>query len=390
MKPGKYEQNPRYPPPKHGEPPLHAAARLGQHECIRQLVGEGCDINLAFNMCLDPGACPMLATPLMVAAGSGYGSSRETMHILLTLGADPLRKGDAGTIARYAARGLGWNYLPGGDASRLRLCLELGCDPNETDTRGVTLLADAAKTGDVDRVKVLLEAGASPNASSIIVHTSPSSLKYLGKKYDNTAPWSFQIPLHNAVEVDEVEIVNLLLAAGADIDATEKGRETALFIVRSPEVARVLVRAGLDVEGKDCHEWSPLVNAVNDGSLEAVQALISVGADVNATHDRGFTVFMSAVGSAERNVEIMKALIEAGANAHAISELGWNAFHAAIDVNGGEANMEESIRSTLQFLLQLGVDINHKDAQGVSPLERARRYGTDVEVKVLLELGAVP
>ncbi|MDH4188053.1 MAG: ankyrin repeat domain-containing protein [Nitrospira sp.] len=332
----------------------------------------------------------MLATPLMVAAGSGYGSSRETMHILLNLGADPLRKGGAGTIARYAAGGLGWNYLPGGDASRLRLCLELGCDSNETDTRGVTLLADAARTGDLDRVKVLLEAGASPNASSVVVPTSPSTLKCLGETYNDSAPSSFQIPLHNAVEADEVEIVNILIAAGANINATDKGGETALFAVQSPEVAQVLVRAGLDVEGKNWLGWTPLVNAVRDGSLEGAKALISVGADVSTTNDRGFTVFMSAVGSDERNVEIMKELIEAGANAQAVTELGWNAFHAAVDVNGPEANTEESIRSTLQFLLNLGVDINHKDVQGVSPLERAKRYGTKVEVKVLRELGAMP
>jgi ankyrin len=326
----------------------------------------------------------------MVAAGSGYGASKETMHILLNLGADPLRKSETGTIARYAAGGLGWNYLLGGDASRLRLCLELGCDPNETDTCGVTLLANAARTGDLDRVKLLLEAGASPNASNVIVPTPPTSLKCLGDKYDDTAPSSFQIPLHNAVEADDVGIVNLLIAAGANINATDKGRETALFIVRSPEVARELVRAGLNVEEENWLGWSPLVSAVSDGSLEGVKALISVGADVNATNDRGYTVFMSAVGSAERNVKIMKQLIEAGANAHAVSELGWTAFHAAIDVNGPEANTEESVRSTFQYLLSLGLDINHKDEQGVSPLEKAKSFGTEIEVKVLLELGAMP
>jgi ankyrin repeat protein len=127
-----------------------------------------------------------------------------------------------------------------------------------------------------------------------------------------------------------------------------------------------------------------------DGSLDGVKALLSVGANVNATHDRGFTVFMSAVSSSERSLEIMKVLVESGANPRAVSELGWNAFHAAIDVNGPDANTEESIRSTFELLIQLGVDINHKDAQEVSPLERAKRYGGEVEVKVLLQLGATP
>jgi len=127
-----------------------------------------------------------------------------------------------------------------------------------------------------------------------------------------------------------------------------------------------------------------------DGSLDGVKALLSVGANVNATHDRGFTVFMSAVSSSERSLEIINVLVEAGANALAVSDLSWNAFHAAIDVNGPDANSEESVRSTFERLIQLGVDINQKDAQGVSPLERAKRYGGDTEVKVLLQLGAMP
>jgi ankyrin repeat protein len=97
---------------------------------------------------------------------------------------------------------------------------------------------------------------------------------------------------------------------------------------------------------------------------------------------------MSAVSASERNLEIMKVLVAAGANPHAVSELGWNAFHAAIDVNGAEANTEESIRSTFEYLVTLGADINHKDAQGVSPLERAKERGTESEVKILLQLGA--
>jgi uncharacterized protein len=389
MKLVRFEQNPQYLPPKQDEPALHRAARLGDHERLRRLVNDGRDINLPFDIRLDPGARSTLATPLMVAAGSGDGASLETMRLLLELGADPLLNLGQASVARFAAGGLGWNYLPGGDAPRLRLCLALGCDPNETDERGVTLLADAAATGDIDRIKVLLDAGAKPNAAGTVVPTLPF-LRFPGSPFDDNAPSSFRIPLHNAVEVNEIEIVTLLIAAGADAQAVDNGGRTALFSARSSEIARVLIDVGPDVEAQDCLGWAPLVAAIKDGSLEGVKALLSVGANVNATHDRGFTVFMSAVSSSQRSLEIMKVLVEAGANPQAVSELGWNAFHAAIDVNGPDANTEESIGSTFELLVQLGVDINHKDAQGVSPLERAKRSYGDTEVKVLLQLGAVP
>src|SRR5207244_3993288 len=81
MKLVRFEQNPHYLPPKRGEPPLHRAARLGDHERIRRLVNEGRDINLPFDIRLDPKGRSALATPLMVAAGSGDGASLETMRL---------------------------------------------------------------------------------------------------------------------------------------------------------------------------------------------------------------------------------------------------------------------------------------------------------------------
>lgn len=387
MNKGHFKQNPNYLPPKKDEPALHRAARIGDHESIRRLVKEGTSVDSLFDIRLDPGARSMLATPLMVAAGSGDGSSVETMRILLDLGAKPLLNHGRGTIARFAASGLGWNYLPGGDVARLRLCLDLGCDPNETDLRGVTLLADAAATGDVERVKVLIERGANPNVSDAVVPLSFPTLP--DSPFDENAPFSFRIPLHNGVEADDIEIVRMLVEAGAEIQAVDNTGRTALFSARSSIIAQLLIDYGMDIEAQDYLGWTPLVAAIFAGSLQGVTALLDVGANANATHDRGYTVFMSAVSSSERSPEIIKAILEAGANPQAVSDLGWNAFHAAIDVNGADANTEESIRTTFELLVKCGVNINHVDNNGVSPLKRAEQWGTEIEVKVLLELGAV-
>ena len=84
----------------------------------------------------------------------------------------------------------------------------------------------------------------------------------------------------------------------------------------------------------------------------------------------------------------MKLLIEGGADPQAVTDLGWNAFHAAIDVNGPDANSEESVQATLDFLMDLGVDINHRDNTGESPLWRALHFGTEIEVEALRKRGA--
>lgn len=389
MKREPFEQNQSCLPPKEGEPPLHRAARMGEDAAIRELVREGADVNELFDVRLDPGGRHAMATPLMVAAGSGYGATVQTMRLLSELGANESLATDFGSIARFAAGGLGWNYLPGGDVARLQYCLSLGCDPNEIDRRGVSLIADAANTGDVQRVRVLIEAGANPNiAPNAIVGGLPKMENIPNYPFDDNAPFSFQIPLHNAVLTDAFEMVTILLAAGAQVHTLDRGRETALFNAQSAKVAQVLIDAGLNLEHANCLGWTPLVVAINDGSVDGVRAFLSVGANVNATHDRGFTVFMSAVSSSERNLEILRLLIEAGADPRAVTDLGWNAFHAAVDVNGPDANRKETVEATYDLLVQLGVDINHRDHTGETPLLRALHFGTEIEVEALRKRGA--
>jgi ankyrin repeat protein len=67
----------KFAPPKEGEPPLHRAARVGDHDAIRSLVSSGVPVDDRFNIRLDPGAREELATPLMVAVGSADGASTE-------------------------------------------------------------------------------------------------------------------------------------------------------------------------------------------------------------------------------------------------------------------------------------------------------------------------
>jgi ankyrin repeat protein len=78
-----------YAPPKAGEPPLHRAARYGNHDTVRSLVAAGAHANAVFDLQLDPGSSETPATPLMVAAGSGDGAGAGTAELLLALGAVP-------------------------------------------------------------------------------------------------------------------------------------------------------------------------------------------------------------------------------------------------------------------------------------------------------------
>ncbi|MBY0261101.1 MAG: ankyrin repeat domain-containing protein, partial [Phycisphaerales bacterium] len=256
-------RNKDHPPPKHGEPPLHRAAREGDHTAIRSLVAAGVDINAVFDIELDPGASPNPATPLMIAAGSGDGAAEATVQLLLELGADPKIVLDGASAATFALGGLGWNYRPGGDAARLRLLLKAG-SPLPADPQAANrVLCDAAATGDPERVRLLLAHGLNPRG-----HWDPAEARERGRRlmeqmaqyrasrpdllasmsaeararFDESirqdearmyqqqcsAPWSSEIPLFQAAESGSVECLRLLLDAGADPKVRDNSNRTAM------------------------------------------------------------------------------------------------------------------------------------------------------------------
>jgi len=418
--------NPKYPPPKPGEPRLHRAARLGDAAEIRAAIAAGDNLETEFDIALDPGARENLATALMVAAGSGEGATVETVKLLLELGADPKHLAGSHSAAEFACMGLGWNYKPGGDAERLGVLLEAG-SPLPSDPEGSNkLLCAVAGSGDPARLNLLLQRGLNPRGywsaegarekalrsaeHMAQIQTSQPDLfagmpddvrallnetmrKNLADSVEQNAsgPWSYEIPLFRAAESDNAECVRALLNAGADPLVRDNSRRTAVYFANSLPVLRILLAYGLALEDEDNYGWSPLMEAVRDGerAMDRINALLEAGADLNATTDRGYTIFMSAVGSLERHPQVMRRLIDAGADPHAVSELGYNAFHAAIDVNG-EANAEESVRETLSYLKEIGVDIELRNNRGQTPMGRAIENGTGIEVQVLCELGADP
>ncbi len=414
--------NPKYPPPKQGEPPLHRAARIGDHASIRSLMAGGADAAAMFDIGLDPSACAFPATALMVAAGSGDGANAETVRLLIELGADPKCCAGGGSAADFACSGLGWNYRPGGDAPRLRLLLKAGSPLTLSGERGARLTGVVARAGDAERLRILLDYGASPNGwdnleervadwhrlSKAMMSQEGPPIGASGVPKDlfvgsldgiapvgpageaRGGPYSFLIPLFRAVKGDNIECVRMLLDAGADPRQRDAPNRTAVWEVQSDAVLRLLLAAGLTLEERDTYGWTPVMDAVHaqdgiDAALARVRALIACGANVNASKDRGYTVFMCAVGSG-RHPLMLQTLIDAGADPHAVSELGYNAFHAAIDVDGEN----ETVETTFKFLHRVGVSLEHRNRAGHTPLSRAIWEGDATDVRVLVDLGADP
>ena len=273
---------------------------------------------------------------------------------------------------------------------------------------GRARLLEAIRDGDLREVENLLAEGVSPDAewdAELAAERYEEELRMLGAWDDElsqaenfaedegqwcpSGPYSHEIPLMVAASHDELEILRALIDKGADWRALDASGRSALYYARSRAMLDELLEIGLPLDDEDRFGWSPLVSAVHDGARAMVEMLLDAGADVHATHDRGYTVFMSAVSCMERSIDVIDLLVERGADPLQKSELGYTALHAAIDVNG-EANAEESVREVFRYLVDAGVDMEARNHQGQTPLIRALSFGTTTEVRVLLELGADP
>ena len=208
----------------YSEEPLHDAAEGGHVKAIKVLLAAGAEPNVR-----DHG----LTTPLHFAAGCGRV---EAVEVLLKAGADPNIMGSVfkpnnhggEKTPLHVAVGEGYICLGLRDTSRRRLRV----------------------------AKVLLAGGADPNAVT---------------EYGS-------MPLHTAVRHGNLPAVEVLLENGADPNAKTGGGVTPLHVAVKTEVVKVLLAAGADPNAQDSDGDTPLRYAADRGTIEIIKLLLAAGA----------------------------------------------------------------------------------------------------------------
>ena len=339
---------------ENGWTPLHWAADRGRKEIAELLIASDAEVNAKAN----DGK-----TPLDMANGA-------TADLLRTHG------GHSGSI-HGAARG--------GDIEAVKDFLASGADMNAKDKNGRSALHWAASGGHEVVVYLLISEGADVNAKS-----------------ENRLT-----PLHYAADYGHREIIELLLAKGADVNAKDENRLTPLHYAAygdHKEIVELLIAKGADVNAKKKNGKTPLDMAsgatadllrthgghsgsihvsARDGDLAGVQALLDIGADVNAKDEEGWTPLHYSARNGHE--EIVELLISGGADVNVKDEseetaVGENVETAAIichhtgHSHGGKTihvPARDGDLAVVQYLLDAGADVNAKDEHGWTALHYA-------------------
>jgi ankyrin repeat protein len=139
------------------------------------------------------------------------------------------------------------------------------------------------------------------------------------------------LPWHYAVWNSDQTVIAHLLATGVDVNAADSRGQSLLHRAAAENtnaaVAAMLIDAGADVAARDYYNNTPCHRAASNKNVEVMRQLISLS-DINAVNDAGETPCICA--TRESNYDALELLIRAGANLHAVDNNEWTAMSLAL------------------------------------------------------------
>ena len=324
----------------------HAAvAQDYSQETLQTIINHGVDVNATNNESV---------TALMTACQQ---KNVEAIHLLLKAGADPNIADTSGATSIHHA------VVGGCSKETLQFIIDNGADVNTTNEENTTALMAACQKGNVEAINTLVNAGADPNTADTI-----------------DATW-----IHHAfVGCCSKDTLQAVIENGADVNATDMNSTTALMLAcqeGNMEVINVLLNAGADINIVDTKGLTWIHHAVvRGGNKETLQAIINYGANVNATNKENMTALMYACSRG--NVETINVLLNAGANPVIADTKGFTCIHYAVY---GDCD-----KDTLQALIYHGSDVNATIKDNMTALMQECQKGNVHVIEMLLKVGADP
>lgn len=140
-------------------------------------------------------------------------------------------------------------------------------------------------------------------------------------------------PLYIACKFKKIELAKLLIEneAKVNIYVPNDFKFTPLHWVSDPNLAKMLIAKGADVNAKSIEDITPLHWACEEGHREMAKLLITNGADINKVDIHGFTPLHAACD--EGHFKVAKLLIENKANINLINSDEFDPLRLAYEKN---------------------------------------------------------
>ena len=207
----------------------------------------------------------------------------------------------------------------------------------------------------------------------------------LDKKHASVAALDLQgeTPLQHAVVMASPEMVQHLLARGADVNQRDHDGWTPIMTAAyldKPDEIRILAAHGADLNAQSPQHMTALGVATQYGKNGAALALIELGADPGqGVGEGGYTPLMLA--TANHDQALVEALLKRGADINASNSGGVTALMIA--AANSRADMVE-------LLVRAGANVNARTERGDTALSIAREKGDEKILKLLGEPAAHP
>ncbi|XP_072793856.1 ankyrin repeat and SOCS box protein 3 isoform X1 [Vicugna pacos] len=194
------------------------------------------------------------------------------------------------------------------------------------------------------------------------------------------------MPIHEAAYHNSVECLQMIIHA----DSSENYIKTktfegfcALHLAASQghwKIVQILLEAGADPNATTLEETTPLFLAVENGQIDVLRLLLRYGANVNGSHSMcGWNALHQA--TFQENAEIIKLLLKKGANKECQDDFGITPLFVAAQYGKLES---------LSILISSGANVNCQALDKATPLFIAAQEGHTECVELLLSSGADP
>ena len=375
---------------------VHSAVLTGDLRIMNALMAAGAEVNVKDNSIL--AFTILVIQRALITKGRDAESSNTTnekapgatnvLKALLAAGAQVDDRLDGKTALTYAARGA----RLAGALERIKLLIAAGADVNaQHEESGQTPLLSALKTYDswlmsigfqrdpaiemrdqVEVVSVLLAAGANPNKKDKMADTAVHASFH---SYNNYRLFNYP--------AEAEKLFRAMIAARADLNAKDAKGQTIIHLLTNTEgfrpgsfehgdqvllqLLRLFASAKADFNVFDNQKTTPLLAAVQNKMMpEVVRALLAGGANPNLANSQGRTALMEAVVANTFEDDTVKALLAARPAINAQENEGATALLLAC-INGQRP-------SYVSLLIAAGADVNLPDKRGRTPLLAASAF----------------